>query len=68
MCAKYLFNLHGTKKGWSSKFSEAGYKLLVKKREQEGENKQDEKELLYYRDNAYFKIFLIILIMKAFTH
>lgn len=50
--AKYLKNFGNQR--YAKLYSEKAYKYMQKNRNKENENKQDEKELINYRDHEYF--------------
>jgi len=55
MVAKYLRSTTNNKnEKYSKRYSQAGYNLLLENRKEEQENKQDEKELINYRDHHFF--------------
>lgn len=55
MIAKYLRTTTNKKyERYAKMYSQAGYDLMLINRESENENKQDEKEMLNYRDHNYF--------------
>jgi hypothetical protein len=55
MVAKYLRSTTNNKnEKYSKRYSQAGYNLLLENRKEEQENKQDEKELINYREHQYF--------------
>lgn len=56
MIAKYLRTTTNKNKleRYAKIYSQAAYELMLKNREEENDNKQDEKEILNYRDRKYF--------------
>ena len=56
MIAKYLRTTTNKNKleRYAKMYSQAAYELMLENRKEENSNKQDEKELLNYRDHKYF--------------
>jgi len=56
MIAKYLRTTTNNKNNdrYAKLYSQAGYDIMIENRKKEHENKQDDKELINYRDHDYF--------------